>query len=289
MKFFDYNEAKKHGSSDFPAELYTVDFRHPQYVMPAHWHKEFEILRVLSGTFTAYLNGQKYILNRGDILIISGGTLHRGDPESCIYECLVFDINMLKRRKNDAAGQYLSPLINGDAVCKNPILPDNADLSDTVESLFSVMKSKKEYYELRVYSLMFFMLSLLFSAKHIVPAENKNNEKKAQTVISLLNWIDENFTEEITLKKLSQLSGYSEKYVCRIFKEYTSRTPINYINELRIEKVCHEIAVNNLSVTHAAYDSGFNDLSYFCRLFKTYKGLTPTEYRKLTGGRAAEN
>lgn len=289
MKFFDYNEIKKHGSSDFPVELYMVDYRHPQYVMPTHWHKEFEILRVLSGTFTAFLNGEKYLLKRGDILIISGGTLHRGEPDSCIYECLVFDINMLKRQKNDVTGKYISPLINGNLICKNPILPENADLSDTVDSLFSAMKSKKSYYELQIYSLMYFMLSMLYANGYIIPSKNKNSEKKTQTVISLLNWIDENFTDEITLKKLSQISGYSEKYICRIFKEYTSCTPINYINGLRIEKACHEITVNRVSITHAAYDSGFNDLSYFCRLFKVYKGITPAEYRKLISDNNAED
>lgn len=280
MRLLDYNERKRHGSTDFPIELYTVDFKHPQYIMPPHWHKEFEILRILSGNFTAFLNNEKYTLKSGDFLIIKSGTLHCGEPDSCVYECLVFDINMLKRQKNDAAGKYISPLTSGNLTLINPISQKSVDLSDTLASLFSIMKIQKPYYELQIYSLMFFMISQLYSEGYAVPSNDKITEKRVQTVISLLNWIDENFTEEITLKKLSDITGYSEKYICRIFKEYTSRTPINYINELRIEKACREISENNFSVTHAAYDSGFNDLSYFCRLFKYYKGITPTQYRK---------
>ena len=34
------------------------------------------------------------------------------------------------------------------------------------------------------------------------------------------------------------------------------------------------------SITEAAFNSGFNDLSYFCKVFKRYKGLTPKEYQK---------
>lgn len=281
MRFLDYNESKRHGSADLPVELYMVDHKHPQYIMPPHWHKEFEILRIISGEFTAFLNNEKYILKRGDFLIIRSGTLHRGIPDSCVYECLVFDINMLKRQKNDAVGKYISPLINGALTFKNPISPKSADLSDTLESLFSILKSKKPYYELHIYSLLFFIISMLYSGGYVVPSAHKSNEKKVQMVISLLSWIDENFTEEITLKKLSDITGYSEKYICRIFKEYTSRTPINYINELRINKACREIGENNCSVTRAAYDSGFNDLSYFCKIFKYYKGVTPTQYHKL--------
>lgn len=79
---------------------------------------------------------------------------------------------------------------------------------------------------------------------------------------------------------LSSISGFSEKYLCRIFKEYTSKTPITYINELRIEKACNEMGINKKNITYAAYESGFNDLSYFCRTFKKYKNITPKEYIK---------
>lgn len=64
------------------------------------------------------------------------------------------------------------------------------------------------------------------------------------------------------------------KYLCRIFKEYTGKTVVDYINELRIDNACHEMTVKGMSVTRAAYDSGFNNLSYFCKVFKHYKGVT---------------
>ena len=57
-------------------------------------------------------------------------------------------------------------------------------------------------------------------------------------------------------------------------------TPIEYINNLRIENACHLMIHSNLSVTESALESGFNDLSYFTRLFKRYKGVTPSVYKK---------
>lgn len=280
MKFSEYNEQKIRGSVDFPIELYKVDSTHPQYIMPLHWHKEFEIIRILSGKFTAYLNNEKFTLKSGDYLIIKSGTLHRGEPDKCVYECIVFDINMLKRQKHDATGKYISPLTRGSIALKNPVLNESDALLKSLESIFSLMQSKPPYYELNIYSLMFEMISLIYSQEYTVPSNNKADEKRIHTVIMLLNWIDENFTEDISLKKLSEVCGYSEKYVCRIFKEFTSRTPINYVNELRIDKACREICENNCAVTRAAYDSGFNDLSYFCKIFKYYKSVTPTEYHK---------
>lgn len=73
----------------------------------------------------------------------------------------------------------------------------------------------------------------------------------------------------------------NEKYICGIFKKYTSRSPISYVNELRIDCACHEMTVNNKSVTQAAYDCGFNDSGYFTKAFKKFKGISPSEYKKI--------
>ena len=72
----------------------------------------------------------------------------------------------------------------------------------------------------------------------------------------------------------------NEKYLCRFFKDYTSRTPIDYINNLRIEAACHELTSGDMTITEAAIECGFNDISYFSKMFKKYKGITPREYSK---------
>ena len=102
--------------------------------------------------------------------------------------------------------------------------------------------------------------------------------KGLKNVTLLLDWIDSNLTEPITLSSLAKKTGLSEKYICRIFKLYTSKTVTDYINERRIERACIEMATK--SITEAAFASGFNELSYFCKLFKRYKGRTPSEYKR---------
>ena len=44
MKYTEYREAKKHGRDGFPLQYYYIDKKHPQYVMPLHWHREIEII-----------------------------------------------------------------------------------------------------------------------------------------------------------------------------------------------------------------------------------------------------
>ena len=52
MKIYDYYENKKHGTDEFPLQYYYVDKNNFQYIMPLHWHNEFEIIHILSGKFT---------------------------------------------------------------------------------------------------------------------------------------------------------------------------------------------------------------------------------------------
>lgn len=280
MKYSDYNEKKVHGKVSFPIGYYHLDELHPQYVMPLHWHNEFEIIRVEKGEFELFLDNERYSLKKGDVFFINSGILHRGEPHECVYDCVVFNLNMLKKHQNDV-GNFFLPLLNGTSGILNTVFKENSETAKTVKELSEVLSDKNDFFELEVFSALYKVFALLYKEGKILPFERKQvSFKKAQTLTKLIDWIEENFTSEITLGDLSRVSGLSEKYVCRIFKEYTSQTPISYINRLRIDFACHEMLVKKISVTAAAFDCGFNDLSYFSKTFKKYKGVSPHNFNK---------
>lgn len=284
MKYADYFERKRHGSPDFPIQYYHVNSSNPQYIMVPHWHKEFEIIRVSEGEFRVFLNNVEYRLGKGDVLFVECGYLHRGEPYDSVYECVVFDLNMLCRQQNDAAAKFISPLLNSSVGITGLLSQADGDIHVTVNSLFETLREKKQYYELEIYSLLFKLFSQLYSRNNFISPTSRLHTGKTEAVIRLMDWIEKNLTETITLDKLSAFSGLNKKYLCRIFKEYTSKTLVSYINELRVENACYEISVKGESVTRAAFDSGFNDLSYFCKIFKKHKGITPGEYKKQQSG-----
>ena len=110
----------------------------------------------------------------------------------------------------------------------------------------------------------------------------KKAVSKANIIAEIINWIDANHREHITLERLAQQSGLTPNYICRIFKEYTAKTPIEYVNAVRIENVCRDIALGGKNITEAAMDNGFNDISYFCKVFKKQKGVSAKEYLEKT-------
>ena len=256
--------------------------------MPPHWHKELEIIRVVSGEFTLFLNNEERHLYAGDIFIFGSQTLHRGEPCACVYECIVFDAGMLCKRQADVTDGFISPLASGKSGVEAAVRSDS-NLYQPLCRLFDAIREQKPYYELEVSSLLFWVIHQLYTTGQIRSAEKTVHVgKQTRKIIDLLSWIEEHYSEQITLAKLSEVSGLNEKYICRIFKEYTSSSPMNYINELRIEYACHEMSANKKSITTAAYDTGFNDSGYFTKVFKQHKGMTPRQYlRSLTEDKGA--
>lgn len=56
MKYIDYKEQKQHGTFNFPIAYYRENPHTPRYYMQYHWHTEYEIIRIISGTFQLTIN-----------------------------------------------------------------------------------------------------------------------------------------------------------------------------------------------------------------------------------------
>lgn len=279
MKHSEFIENKQRGSRDLPIQLYRVDSTHPEYIMPLHWHREFEIIRVISGTFTLFVNNNPYTLLAGDIAFVNCKSLHRGEPENCRYDCIVADLNLLNKKGNATISSYIEPIINGELFVKVLLSFDGSALYASVNSLFTILTEQKGSYELAVIGGLYGIFGMLFDCGHV--SEYKTTKRGAgQTaaISKLVEWIDENYTEQITLSIMAHRVGMTPNYLCRIFKEYTGNTPIEYVNLVRIDGVCNDIARGQRNITTAAINNGYNDLSYFCKVFKKIKGISAKRY-----------
>ncbi len=282
MRNIVYKENRRHGIPEFPIQFYRIDSDHPRYSMPLHWHREFEIVRVISGNLKLFLNNTEYLITAGDIAFIGCGILHRGQPKSCVYECIVLDLNMLCRHATDKITKYILPIITRDIEVERIIHSADRNIINAVGSLFDTVKKESPFFELKVYSCISEIIYLLYAENKVkAPEKGRSACHAGGAVTDLLDYIEHNYTEKITLEELSKVANTNEKYLCRFFKEYTGNTPIEYINRLRIERACLKMTEESKSITEAAFDSGFNDISYFSKIFKKYKGITPREYRRI--------
>lgn len=277
MKYREYREIKIHGSSEFPFEYYLVDKNHPHYVMPLHWHTNFEVIHVISGKLSLHLDNVQYVLYENDVAFVGCGAMHRAEPEECVYECAVFDLSIISGYNTTKIFEYIGPLISQnaevDAIC--------ASAAEYARSMFPIAATEGSYYELEIASVISSVLCELYRAEAIrnITPESKKISHRRSVMAQLIGEIEKNYAQRITLADLAESAQINEKYLCRFFKEFTGFTPIDYINRLRIDKACYQLAVNKMSVTDAAYECGFNELSYFSKCFKKYMGMSPGAYR----------
>ena len=92
--------------------------------------------------------------------------------------------------------------------------------------------------------------------------------------------MNEHYKEPLHAQQLAAISHYNESYFMKIFKQYTGKTLISYINELRIDKSRHLLLHTNLSITDIAFETGFSNASYFIKKFQELNGITPQKLRK---------
>ena len=93
--------------------------------------------------------------------------------------------------------------------------------------------------------------------------------------------IDEKYATPLTLAELSTAAGLSPNYFCKFFQKMTHYTPIEYLNQYRIDQACLKLAYTDKSITDIAYACGFNNLSYFIKTFRKQKGISPGKFRQV--------
>ena len=249
MHGLDQNEDRPRGTYQFPFEFHHIDSSHPRYEMSYHWHMEYEIMRILSGSFTVTLDEKSFTAKAGDVIFVNSGILHCGIPDNgCVYQCIVFDINTFIKQ-NTLCGKYIQKIAHQDLMVYHHFTEKYPDILDAVNCI-RISRTRRDY-------------------------------KRIQQLKQVVEFVEKNYASPLTLQQLSASVSMSPKYFCRFFSEMTHQTPMDYLNRQRIEEACFQLSTTDDSITEIAYRTGFNDLSYFIRTFRKYKGTTPGKYKKL--------
>lgn len=317
MYSINLHEKKQHGTLKFPVAYYSVDSTHPQYYMPVHWHKEWELVRIQKGTLTLHADQQEITGEAGDFFLIRDSMLHEFTPKSdCIYDCLLFDLHGLFRG-SEAFQKFLRPvyrlemlpnvlyhreeqpglyslvdkLMQGnrirysDATKSEPTSASRSTfgifLKPELTAQHTETQTEPDYHEMVTIS----ELSLFFA--HILQnglytASEKPGihvPHRIDQIRSVLEYIEQQYPTAITLNSMAEVAGMNPKYFCRIFKEVTQQTPMDYVIFYRVEQAAKMLSNTDLSVLEIAMECGFNDCSYFIRTFKRLKAVTPKQYR----------
>ena len=102
------------------------------------------------------------------------------------------------------------------------------------------------------------------------------NDDRIQKVLS---YIRKNIYKTIDIDSLAAISCLSKDHFIRLFRKEVNNTPLQYINQKKIEKAQLILITDSMPIKNISYLLSYEDHSYFNRLFKKLTGVTPQQYR----------
>jgi len=232
----------------------------------------FIIHFILSGKGTFRCGKKQYALGAGDAFLICPDhvTYYEADMEDPWHYTWV-GFNGVKAPKfmHNAGLSYDNPLFYYDT--------DNF-FKDTIQKMASFTKFSLETDLSRLAYLYLFLSKLV----EIAPKSNTVSifdSSIERYVKSAVDYIEVNFCYNISVTSLAKYIGINRKYLCTIFKNILGQTPIEYIIKTRMDKACHFLTNNNLSIAEVSTSVGYPDQFVFSKQFKKIIGQPPSYYR----------
>ncbi len=103
---------------------------------------------------------------------------------------------------------------------------------------------------------------------------------KNDTFKSILNYINQNFTNEISFAEISRLFSINPSYLSQIFKRELGITFTQYLTDTRIEYAKELLLTTGMTIAEISEKVGFKQYIYFSKVFKKTVGISPSSYRK---------
>ncbi|PZD96273.1 AraC family transcriptional regulator [Paenibacillus sambharensis] len=282
-------ENRKHGDPVYPVSTYDIHVASDEPLLDLHWHDELELLLVTEGQAVFRVDVHDYEVKAGEAIFVNSGELHSGyvaGSSACSFEAVVFHAELLGGGAIDIVhDQYIQPLMR-----KNYTVPvhitgqtgEGRDILGMLNSLFAVNRSKSPVYELTTKGLLCLILSklLLLGVPGDLGKKARTGSYRIDRLKKVIQYIEQHYPEPILLKELAGQVSMSEAYFCRFFKNITTKSPVSYINDYRVQQAALLLRQTDKKVMEVALDVGFNNLSYFNTMFKQRFGCTPVTYRK---------
>lgn len=285
-EYQNYHEIKSHTSFDFPYNTYLCSIPLDFIQVPLHWHEELELIVIKKGTGIVSVDFFTRTVTAGDIVLILPGQLHSIEQNTVFsmeYENILMNPAMLISGKQDlCALQFIIPLMEGQIATDIFITPEQSyhrDAAHCINEIDKLCDARPQGYQLAVKGWLFHFLYLLILNQKNRDSVSKSKTKSLEKLKTILKYVEEHYTESITIDDMASLSYYSKSHFMKFFKSHMGMGFVEYLNEYRLTIAARLLSTSDDSILEIASAVGFDNLSYFNRLFKRKFHDTPGHYR----------
>lgn len=235
-----------------------------------HYHDVMEFYFITNGSCNYFINEKSYDIEKDDIIIIPKGILHKINTASADHAYII-----MYCQKRHIPYSVIPYLKNMPYLYRNPrIVGEVKHILNSIEREFKSPDNFSNDEILLYIHMLFFLLVRNLDTTIPVRANNMHVEE-------ILQYIQKNYSQNITLKSLSQEFMLSAEHISRILKKETGFNFIEYLTTVRMHKAEELLlADKKMSVSEIAFRCGFNDSNYFSERFKFFHKITPSQFRK---------
>lgn len=261
----------------FDEDLHLEAYRFEGIVQPFpnHFHDYYVIGFIEEGTRCLSCKNKEYTIGKGNILLFNPGDNHscvQCDGGTLDYRGLNISKETMLSLSEEITGRQVLPGFSENVI-------KNEELNEYIHYLHQmIMDGSKEFEKDEVLLLL---ISLLIE-KYGQPFSNCISECGME-IENACAFMDEHFSEHITLNALCKYSCMSKSTLLRAFTKSKGVTPYRYLQTIRVGKA-KELLEKGVSPIEAALQTGFSDQSHFTNFFHMFIGLSPAAYGRIFGG-----
>ncbi len=254
-----------------------------------HSHRFIEIAYIASGNGIHEIgDGYSSQIKKGDLVLLNSNVSHGFKSEDIgqlvVYNC-IFDPSVLRfaiNKSDDFINIVYSCLFGGEkqsAVSKPYILLNDAGaVFPVINEMYTEYTEKPNGYEKINEANLIRLLVSIFRLQ-MSGRENSGGAYRHAIAESAVRYMNEYYNEKITVDMLASRAYLSAGYFHRIFKSVTGEAPIEYLQELRLQKAAELLSGSQSTVRQAAAAVGYSDMKHFYNIFYKKYGKTPKQYQ----------
>ena len=239
-----------------------------------HLHGHVEIVGMLKGCATGFVESRKYEITPGDVFVVFPNQIH-------FYESRMDEAYIILLFPPDITDEFaylFHQNIPEEALLKNAL--GDKELSHAMDALNAVLMACDQdncaarFMQAKGHFLL--ALGRIFEKLGLRPAD----PGELVTVNLILNYCMSHFSERLRLEDVAQALHINKYYISHLFGQKLSMGFGDYVRTLRVAQACRLLEKQSMSITDVAYGVGFSSTRTFNRAFIKYVGMTPREYQK---------
>lgn len=278
-------ETIQHGSKEYPFHFYydnleLFDF----HCIEWHWHTEFELVYVETGTVYFGISDKQLALSEGQGVFINSKILHRYFSQGkAIVPNFVLMPVFIAAQDSLIYQKYVLPIMASplDYQIFSQDIPWQAEVLSLMREMMAAQEKASDVELVNSYLIqkIWHILYQNTDIEHMGKKENYSASSQARLQL-MMQYIHQKSAYNISLSDIADQAKVSKSTALNLFQRYLGISPVTYLINYRLQEAAKLLTATEKKVTAISKDTGFDSVDYFCKTFKKYYKLTPTEYRK---------